>query len=262
MERLFIIKVGGAIIEDQQKMYEFLDGFTRVNAKKILVHGGGRSATGLAEKLHVVAKWHNGRRITDAEMLDIVVMTYAGRINKKIVCYLQSLDTNAIGLTGADADLITSDIRKKQPVDFGWVGDPVSVNTEILRNFIETDLTPVIAPITHDKKGNLLNTNADTITSAIGIAMSTYYDTECVYCFELDGVMEDVNDPDSLIDQINTTRFQSLQAEGKIVDGMVPKLESAFLSIQNGVKAVRIFPYKKVAHIMNDKNKVGTLIIK
>ena len=238
--KLSIIKIGGNIIEDESALNNFLRLFKKVKGKKILVHGGGKRATAIASKLGIESKMVNGRRITDAETLEVITMVYGGLVNKNIVAKLQALDINAIGLTGADANAITSVKRPIKDINFGFVGDVEEVSHNAINKLIESDFTPVFCAITHDKKGQLLNTNADTITSEIAIAMSKIYETSIYYCFELQGVLKDINDKNSVIKHINIESYQKLLDDNIIADGMLPKLENCFYALQNGVHTIHL----------------------
>lgn len=238
--KLSIIKIGGNIIEDESALNNFLRLFKKVKGKKILVHGGGKRATAIASKLGIESKMVNGRRITDAETLEVITMVYGGLVNKNIVAKLQALDINAIGLTGADANAITSVKRPIKDINFGFVGDVEEVSHNAINKLIESDFTPVFCAITHDKNGQLLNTNADTITSEIAIAMSKIYETSIYYCFELYGVLKDINDKNSVIKHINIESYQKLLDDNIIADGMLPKLENCFYALQNGVHTIHL----------------------
>ena len=239
-EKLSIIKIGGNIIEDEASLNAFLKLFSSLEGKKILVHGGGKRATHIASKLGIESKMVNGRRITDAETLEVITMVYGGLVNKNVVAKLQALQTDAIGLTGADINSIKSDKRPVKAIDFGFVGDVKKVATNSIDKLIKADFTPVFCAITHDGNGQLLNTNADTITSTIAVGMSEIYETSIYYCFELKGVLKDSNDKDSVIKNINSKVYQQLLKENIIVDGMLPKLENCFDALKNGVAKVHL----------------------
>jgi acetylglutamate kinase len=239
-QTLHIIKVGGNIIDDEIKLQAFLRSFASFKGKKILVHGGGKLATKLAADLHIPQQMVEGRRITDADTLRIVTMVYAGLINKNIVSLLQSNNCPAIGICGADADIIRAHKRIQPTLDYGFVGDVDRVDAEKLSVFLEAGLTVVMAPITHDGKGQLLNTNADTIAQEIAKAMSAQYDSTLVYCFEKAGVLLDAEDETTLIPLINPEGFEKLKAAQKIFAGMIPKLENAFKALHAGVSKVVI----------------------
>ena len=240
MEKLSIIKIGGNIIEDETSLNNFLKLFSKLKGNKILVHGGGKKATFIASKLGIESKMVNGRRITDAKTLEVITMVYGGLINKNVVAKLQALQTNAIGLTGADINSIKSNKRPVKEVDFGFVGDVKKVANHSIDKLIKADFTPVFCAITHDGNGQLLNTNADTVASTIAVAMSKIYNTSIYYCFELNGVLEDFNDKTSVIQQINTEKYQNLLAKNIITDGMIPKIDNCFDALHNGVQKVHI----------------------
>ena len=239
-ETLTVIKVGGAVLEDEASLSDFLDRFVELPGLKILVHGGGRAATKLAEKLNVDSKLVEGRRITDADTLEIVTMVYGGLVNKKTVAALQSKGCNAAGFTGADMDLITAQKRPVQNIDYGFVGDIAKVNHEALANLLNMGITPVIAPLTHDGKGQLLNTNADTMASAIAVGMSNVFTISLVFCFEKPGVLSDPDDESSVIPNLTIDSYQSFKDKGIIHSGMIPKIDNSFDALQKGVKQVII----------------------
>lgn len=239
-EKLSIVKIGGNIIEDETSLNAFLKLFSNLEGKKILVHGGGKRATHIASKLGIESQMVNGRRITDADTLEVITMVYGGLVNKNVVAKLQALDTNAIGLTGADVNSIKSDIRPVKDVDFGFVGDVKQVAHESVDKLIQADFTPVFCAITHDGNGQLLNTNADTITSQVAVGMSELYETSIYYCFELNGVLEDINDKNSVVKHINTKTYQELLDKGIIADGMLPKLENCFDALRGGVNKINM----------------------
>ena len=238
--QLTLIKVGGKIVEEPESLKLLLAQFSKIPGQKVLVHGGGRSATALAAQLGIESKMVNGRRITDEEMLKVVTMVYGGLVNKKIVAGLQALGVNALGLTGADLNYMRSEKRPVAEVDYGFVGDVKEVDAEILSDLISKDVVPVLAPLTHDKKGNLLNTNADTIAGEAAKALAKYFDVTLMYCFEKKGVLANENDDESVIAKINPATFEKLVAEGIISGGMIPKLENAFDALKSGVKQVVI----------------------
>lgn len=240
MEKLSIVKIGGNIIEDKSSLIGFLKLFSKLEGKKILVHGGGKLATQMASKLGIASKMVNGRRITDAETLEVITMVYGGLVNKNVVAQLQSLSINAIGLTGADANSVISDKRPIKEVDFGFVGDVKKVTHNSIDKLIQADFTPVFCAITHDGKGQLLNTNADTIASQVAIGMSNLYETSMYYCFELNGVLKDINDKSSVIKHINSKLYKELLAQGIIADGMLPKLENCFDALKHGVSTINM----------------------
>ena len=240
MDKLTIIKVGGKIVEEEATLRKLLQDFSALEGYKILVHGGGRSATKIASQLGIESQMVEGRRITDAETLKVVTMVYGGLVNKNIVAGLQSLNVNALGLTGADMNLIRSEKRPVTTVDYGYVGDVKEVNATLLVSLIKQGIVPVLAPLTHDKEGNMLNTNADTIAGETAKALATSFDVTLVYCFEKKGVLRDENDDNTLIPLINRNTFTHLVTEGIIQGGMIPKLENSFQAIEAGVKEVII----------------------
>jgi acetylglutamate kinase len=240
METVAIVKIGGNIIEDETSLGAFLDLFSKIEGKKILVHGGGKRATHIASKLGIASKMIDGRRITDKETLEVITMVYAGLVNKNMVAKLQAKQINAIGLTGADLNSIQSNKRPVKEIDFGFVGDVKKVNHKDIDTLIAADFTPVFCAITHDGNGQLLNTNADTIASQIAVGMSAIYDTTLFYCFELNGVLSDFQDKNSVIKHINTPSYQQLIKDGIISDGMLPKLENCFDALKQGVSKVHL----------------------
>lgn len=237
---LKIIKIGGNIIDDKVALCRFLKEFAKIKEPKILVHGGGKFATKLAHQMNVKVNMTNGRRITDAATLDIITMVYAGKINKGIVAKLQAQKCNAIGFTGADGNTIVSVKRPIKDIDFGFVGDVVTVNTQIIDLLLKGNVTPVFCAITHDANGQLLNTNADTIASQLAVGFAMLYNTELYYCFENSGVLKDINDHASVIGNITTKNYQTLKDQGIIADGMLPKLDNCFHAIENNVIKVCI----------------------
>jgi acetylglutamate kinase len=239
---LFIIKIGGNVIDNSENLYHFLKDFTALSGYKILVHGGGKVATQLSETMGIETKLVDGRRITDIETLRVVTMVYGGLINKNIVAQLQRFGNNAIGLTGADGDFIRTKKRPVKTIDYGFVGDidENSIKTQNIISLMEAGFTPVFCALTHDGEGQLLNTNADTIASALAIALSKSFQTTLIYCFEKKGVLKDINDEDSLIREIDPQRYEELKIKQIIHSGMLPKLDNAFTAISCGVKAVII----------------------
>lgn len=263
MEKLFVIKIGGNVIDDAASLRSFLEDLAAIEGKKILIHGGGKIATKIGEQLGVESKYINGRRITDEATIDIVTMVYGGLVNKKIVAQLQSLGLNAIGLTGADGNIIPATKRPVKEVDFGWVGDVDSskVRIETLKLLLDGGLVPVFAPLTHDESGHILNTNADTVASTLAVALSAYYEVRLIYCFEKKGVLENVNDDNSVIHLINKQTYQQLLSEQKLFAGILPKVDNAFAAIDAGVKEVLIGDAKDL--VMNTTVQTsGTLFIK
>lgn len=242
MQQLFVIKIGGNVIDKEESLADFLRDFAAVDAPKILVHGGGKIATRIGEQLGLQAQYHNGRRITDEATLDLVTMVYGGLVNKKIVAQLQSLGCNAIGMTGADANILPAVKRPVKDIDYGFAGDVKDdkIPTATMHALLQSGLIPVLAPLTHDGEGHMLNTNADTIASAVAVASSGYYQVRLVYCFEKKGVLDDVNNDDSVVPLINRAIYQQLLSEGKLVEGILPKIDNAFAAIDKGVKEVLI----------------------
>ena len=239
-EKLSIVKIGGNIIEDEASLTTFLKLFSTLKGKKILVHGGGKRATHIAAKLGIESKMFHGRRITDLETLEVITMVYGGLVNKNIVAKLQASNTNAIGLSGADINSIKSDKRPLKEVDYGFVGDVKEVDYKAIDKLINAEFTPVFCAITHDGNGQLLNTNADTITSQVAIGMSKVYETSIYYCFELEGVLKDINDTKSVIKKINSKTYQELLDAEIVTEGMLPKLENCFDALKKGVHKVNM----------------------
>ena len=240
-EKITVVKVGGAVVEDDLQLSSLLRDFIAISGRKVLVHGGGRRATKVAAALGIETKMVNGRRITDADMLEVVTMVYGGLVNKNIVARLQAQGINALGLTGADCNVIRAHKRPlKEGIDFGFVGDVDKADGEMLQALIEEGITPVMAPLTHDGEGHLLNTNADTIASEVACALSPFYNITLTYCFEKRGVLRDADREESVIPVINESDFQRLMAEGVVSGGMIPKLENAFQSLHKGVSRVII----------------------
>lgn len=240
MEKLTLIKVGGKIVEEPDTLQQLLRDFSSIEDHKVLVHGGGRSATKIASQLGIESQMVNGRRITNAEMLKVVTMVYGGLVNKNIVAGLQALQVNALGLTGADMNIMRSDKRPVKDVDYGFVGDVKEVNADVLASLIQQGIVPVLAPLTHDKQGHMLNTNADTIAGEAAKALAKYFDVTLMFCFEKKGVLLNEDDDESVIPEIDRASFQKYVAEGIIQGGMIPKLENAFQAIDAGVKEVII----------------------
>ncbi len=239
-DKLTIIKVGGKIVEEEASLNSLLRDFAAIDGFKLLVHGGGRSATKVAASLGIETKMVDGRRVTDDAMLDVVTMVYGGLVNKKVVARLQALGVDALGMTGADMDIIRSHRRPVKSVDYGWVGDVDRVNGEALSALLRSGVVPVIAPLTHDGDGHLLNTNADTMAGETAKGLAPYFDVNLVYCFEKPGVLRDENDDSSAIPEINRELFLSLKEEGIVSGGMIPKLENALSAVDAGVCRVII----------------------
>ena len=235
------MKVGGAVVEDEEQLTQLLKDFCTIEGAKILVHGGGRRATKTAERLGIETKMVDGRRITDEQMLEVVTMVYGGLVNKHVVASLQALGINAIGLTGADGDIIRSVKRPlKNGIDYGFVGDVKKVNGDKIALFIENGMTPVIAPLTHDGRGNILNTNADTMASETAKALAELYDVTLVFSFEKKGVLSNPDDDESVISVITREDFERYRADGTISGGMLPKIENALAAVEAGVSRVII----------------------
>ena len=251
-----LIKIGGNIIDNPTELKQFLSDFSKIEGYKVLVHGGGKSATKMAESIGLVPQMIDGRRITDAAMLDVVVLIYAGQINKNIVAQLQANSTNAMGFSGADGNLIQSDKRNHPTINYGFVGDVKKVNTELLETLLSTGIVPVFCAITHNGKGQLLNTNADTIASELAIALSEVFDVTLNYCFEKPGVLHDAEDDSSVIENINQELYSKLKSEKAIHSGMIPKLDNCFNSLSKGVQKIKIGHHR----MLQDKTALYTTI--
>lgn len=256
METLKIIKIGSNIIDDEEALTQFLKDFAKLKGLKILVHGGGKLATKLAEQMQVPVHMIEGRRVTDQVTLEIITMVYAGKINKNIVAKLQASHCNAIGFTGADGNTIVSQKRSVKSIDYGFAGDVKKVNTALLELLLENKATPVFCAITHNNEGQLLNTNADTIASELAIGFTATYKTELYYCFEKKGVLHDVKNEDGVIENINTKTYRRLLDENLISEGMLPKLNNCFHAIEHGVAKVCI---GKTTMLFNTKTKHTTI---
>ncbi|MBO6792913.1 MAG: acetylglutamate kinase [Balneolaceae bacterium] len=236
MSTINVVKIGGKIAENEEWLAEFLNAFHQLKGSKILVHGGGVLASKISEKLGIQTQMLEGRRITDSDTLDVVTMVYGGLINKKLVARLQAIGQDAIGLTGADLNIIQSDKRNPFPVDFGWVGDINTVDVDWLKTFMEHGVVPVIAPLTHNKQGDLLNTNADNIAGYLAIELAKRYDVELTFCFDRPGVMYN----EDLLTMLTFEEYDQFKQDDVIVDGMIPKLDLGFYALQNEVKKVRV----------------------
>jgi len=258
MEKLYVIKIGGNIVDNPALLTNFLTAFSTIEGQAILVHGGGKLATSLAAKLGVEQTMVEGRRITDGETLKIVTMVYAGYINKNIIAQLQAMHVNAIGLSGVDGNLIKAHKRINANIDFGFVGDIDEVNTGFIHQQLLNNTRLVIAPITHDGAGQLLNTNADTIAQTIATAMSDLYQVHLVYGFEKEGVLRDVTNEGSIISSINNLTYSQFKKENVIFEGMIPKIDNAFLALHGGVQSVIIGKAEKLIELMN--GTAGTTI--
>ncbi len=252
MEKLFVIKIGGNVIDDPGQLNSFLTAFSEIKSKKILVHGGGKIATSIGNKLGIQSKYVDGRRITDDETIDLVTMVYGGLVNKKIVAQLQAKNCNSLGVTGADANLLPAKKRVVKEIDYGWVGDldDKDISPENWNFFLENGLTPVVAALTHDQQGHVLNTNADTIASVIAVNLAAFYNVELVFCFEKNGVLLDVEDENSVIENINPENYLSLKKTNKLFAGILPKIDNAFDAINKGVNEVFIGNSSQLASLI------------
>jgi acetylglutamate kinase len=240
MNKLAVVKIGGNVIEEPQALSMFLKDFSQMQGPKILVHGGGKKATAMAQQLGIPVQMVDGRRITDAQNLDIITMLYGGKINKNIVARLQALECNAMGLSGVDANAIQAIKRPIGTIDYGYVGDVTEVNTSFFQLLIDHGVTPVCCAITHDRKGQLLNTNADTIAATVAVALSKHFQVSLWYCFEKQGVLEDIEDDHSVIENINPKKYALLKATHAIHSGMIPKMDNCFEALKKGVSKVKI----------------------
>lgn len=248
-QQITIVKVGGKIVENPETLNQLLHDFSALPGKKVLVHGGGRTATDMASRLGIETHMVEGRRITDADMLRVVTMVYAGLVNKNVVARLQGCGVNALGLTGADMDVIRSHRRPlKNGIDYGFVGDVDHVDGERLSMLVEAGITPVMAPLTHNGQGDMLNTNADTIAAETAKALAAHYDVTLVYCFEHAGVLTNPDDEESVIPLITRKKFELLKADGTVSGGMLPKIENSLAAVEAGVKRV----------VITKANKIGT----
>jgi len=259
MDKLIIVKIGGNVIDDDEKCMDFLKSFRAIEGKKILVHGGGKLATSLAEKLSVQQQLVEGRRITDAETLKIITMVYGGLINKNIVAQLQAFGCNAIGLSGADGNVIQAHKRVHASIDYGFVGDVDAVNASLLNNLLQQNITPVLCAVSHDGKGQLLNTNADTIAEETAKALAPFYAVDLLYAFEKAGVLQNANDESTAISELNTQSYAHLKANGAIFAGMIPKLDNAFNALRAGVHKVIIGKAETLTDLINGTS--GTSIV-
>lgn len=255
--KLMVIKIGGNIINKSDEFYSFLTNFAAIKTAKILIHGGGREASHFSKKLGIQPLMIDGRRVTTLDDLEVVTMVYAGLINKRAVAYLQSKKCSAIGLSGADANCIQSVKRPVKPIDFGYVGDIKKVNSKAIYNFIQSGLSPIFCAITHNKEGQLLNTNADTVAAEVAIAMSTYFDTQLVYCFEKKGVLINVDDENSVVPQLDQKAYEKMKKNNLIHTGMLPKMTNCFYALENGVQKVVIGN----ASLIKDRQQIHTEII-
>jgi len=240
MDKLQVVKVGGNVIENRELLNDFLVDFTKIRGAKILVHGGGKEATQMAHKLNIPVQIIEGRRVTDKANLEIISMLYAGKLNKTIVALLQSYNCDSLGLTGADGNSIVAKKRSSKPIDFGFVGDVISVNSALFNLLLNQKITPVCCAVTHDKNGQLLNTNADTIAAEIASSMSVYFEVTLSYCFEKKGVLKKLMDEDSVIPSINLNQYEYFKKKRIINEGMLPKIKNCFEALRKGVTKVRI----------------------
>jgi len=237
---IYVIKIGGNIIDNPSSLKDFLRRFAKIQGHKILIHGGGKIATQIADQLQIPQQMYHGRRITDQATLDVVTMVYTGLINKNIVADLHACGCPSLGVCGADANIVLADKRPVKDVDFGFVGDLTDINGEVIHAWLKQDLTPIIAPISHDGNGQLLNTNADTMASGIAMALSKLEEVKLIYCFEKKGVMMDIEDENSIIQSLNENDIEKLKVKGLIHSGMLPKLENALYTVKAGVESVII----------------------
>ena len=260
---MYIIKIGGNVLDNPERLQRFLIDFAQLPGPKLLVHGGGKIASTIGLKLGIEPAYVEGRRLTAAETLQLVTMVYGGLINKNVVAQLQALGCNTIGMTGADANAIPATKRAVRTVDYGFAGDiagPETVNATAIRALLSAGLTPVFAPLTHDGNGSLLNTNADTIASVLATALAPHYDVRLVYCFEKKGVLANAADDDSVISHIDENNYKELKENGTVTDGMIPKLDNAFAALRQGVKAVLIGEAEALASLASSGSFAGTSI--
>ena len=251
MAELKLVKIGGNVIENREALADFLADFATLNGPKVLVHGGGKEATQMAKKLGVNVQLIEGRRVTDAKNLELITMLYAGKLNKNIVAQLQALGCNSLGLTGADCNSILAEKRPSKPIDFGFVGDLTEVNQSFFKMLLDSGISPVCCALSHDGKGQLLNTNADTIAATLASALSDHFDVSLNYCFEKNGVLLDLEDDRSVIQTLDETNYLKLKSEGVLHTGMLPKLENCFTALKAGVKQVRIGSPKMITESVN-----------
>ena len=257
MDKLHVFKIGGNIIDNESKLISFLKDFSALKESKILIHGGGKEASSVANQLGIPVKLHDGRRITDALTLNLITMVYAGKINKSIVSELQAFSCNSIGICGADGNAYKAIKRPKNEFDFGFVGDLIEINTPFFKNLLDNKIIPVCCAVSHDGEGQLLNTNADTIASDIASALSENFEVTLTYCFEKKGVLENIKDLNSVIPIINTEKYEELKNKGLINEGMLPKLHNCFQALSNGVKEVRVGS----SNILSNQNLYTKIII-
>ena len=251
MDKLHVVKIGGNVIENREALLDFLTDFAALKGPKILVHGGGKEATQMAEKLGIKVQLIEGRRVTDAQNLEIITMLYAGKLNKTIVAQLQRLNCNSLGLTGADGNSILAKKRPPHPIDFGFVGDLTEVNHKLFQLLLKNGISPVCCALSHDGNGQLLNTNADTIAAMVASSLAPYFEVHLNYCFEKNGVLKDLNDGSSLIQILDEALYHDLKSKGILHTGMLPKLHNCFLALKAGVTKVRIGNPKMITETVN-----------
>jgi len=260
-QRLTLVKIGGNIIDHPESLFPFLSDFAQIPGAKVLVHGGGKVASQISSDMGITPKMVDGRRITDAKTLRVVTMVYGGLINKQVVAALQAKNCPAIGLSGADANIILSKKRQHPEIDFGFVGDVVAVNAEVLTTLITANLCPVIAPLTHDGQGQMLNTNADTIASELAIALSSTFDVHFFYCFEKKGLLMDVNDNNSVLPKVHLHDIEPLKANGTIVAGMIPKVDNIAHALRAGVHTISLCHAEDILDILAGNSSFGTIFV-
>ena len=256
MDEITVVKIGGNIIDNPELLNRFLSDFAALKGPKILIHGGGKLATNLSKQLNIPVELIEGRRITSSKNLDVVTMVYAGLINKKIVAKLASKQCPSLGLSGADGNSILATKRPNKPIDYGWVGDVEAINSTFIDQLLQNNISPVFCAISHDGKGQLLNTNADTVAAEIAIALNQLGKTRLIYCFEKKGVLQDIEDENSVIPTLDEAKYQQLKANGNIHKGMIPKLDNCFYALKNQVSQVKI----GYATVLQSEGEIGTTI--
>lgn len=256
MDKLTVVKIGGQVIDDPFKLDTVLRQFVALEGKKLLVHGGGKKASEISKRLGIEPHLIEGRRVTDEKTLEVVTMVYGGLVNKNIVARLQALKHNALGLSGADGNIIPAHKRIHETIDYGFVGDfeVEDINSALLQNLLDSGITPVFCALTHDQKGNMLNTNADTLASGIAVSLHSHFEVSLIYCFEKAGVLLDVEDQSSLVPELSWQYYLQLKEEGIIIDGMIPKLDNAFNALHSGIKVV-------IKDALNLNNENGTTLV-
>lgn len=260
MQDLKIIKIGGQVVEDKEKLHQAIAGFCTLKMPKILVHGGGTMATQFSEQLGLEPQLIDGRRVTDAESLKVVQMVYAGLINKNIVAQLQAMNCPSVGLSGADANCILAEKRPVKKIDYGYVGDIIEVNTKTIIDFFEIGVAPVFCALSHDGRGQILNTNADTIATELGIALSKSFIVNIVYCFDKSGLLGDIKDNSTVVNHVVPATYANLRRKGMISDGMIPKMDNAFRALNAGVQNVYIIHYNSLGKLFKEGESTGTKI--